>query len=102
MVYVDDGILAGPRKVVESAFTKLQQHFDVTDLGEPEDFLGMHIIRDKHAGTLAVHQIPYVPASVDKCKPGNSQVLSMDPRAPLVAQGDPLEDTAAYSSVKFL
>ena len=44
VVYLDDGILAGPKGLVESTFAKLQQHLDVTDLGEPEDFLGMHII----------------------------------------------------------
>ena len=83
-----------------TAFTKLQQHFDGTDLGEPEDCWGMHIIRDKHAGTLSVHQIPDILALIDKYKPGNCQVLPMDPTAPLVAQGDPLEHTAAYSTVK--
>ena len=62
VVHVDDGILAGPCKVVESAFNKLQQPLDVTDLGEPQDFMEMHIISDKHAGTLDVHQIPYVQA----------------------------------------
>ena len=66
VVSVDDGILAGPKALVESTFARLQQHLDVTDLGEPEDFLGMHIIRDTTAGTLAIHQIPYIQALVDK------------------------------------
>ena len=44
VVYVDDGIITGPRKLVDSVFQRLQQHLDVTDLGEPEGFLGMHII----------------------------------------------------------
>ena len=44
---------------------ELQEHLDVTDLGEPLDFLGTHIIRDRAAGTLAVHQIPCIQALID-------------------------------------
>jgi hypothetical protein len=99
VVYVDDGIIAGPRHMVESAFAKLREHLDVTDLGEPTDFLGMHIVRDKAAGTIAVHQIPYIQALVSKYKPEKSQVLPMDPRAPLVASGPGYNDVAGYSTI---
>ena len=99
VVYVDDGIIAGPRNIVESAFAKLQEHLDVTDLGEPTDFLGMHIVRDKTAGTIAVHQMPYIQALVSKYKPEKSQVLPMDPRTPLLASGPGYDDVAGYSTI---
>ena len=99
VVYVDDGILAGPRDIVETAFKKLQEYLDVTDLGEPEDFLGMHIVRDRAAGTVAVHQIPYIQALVGKYKPDRPQVLPMDPRKQLVADGPGHDDKAGYSTV---
>ena len=53
--YVDVGIYAGPRKLLDTVFHKLHQLLDVTGLGELKDFLGMHIIKDRVAGTLAVH-----------------------------------------------
>ena len=84
---------------MESAFAKLQEYLDVTDLREPTDFLGMHIVRDKAAGTIAFHQMPYIQALVSKYKPEKSQVLPMDPRTPLVASGPGYDDVASYSTI---
>ena len=53
--YVDDGITAGPRTLVESVFAKLSSCADVTGLGEPEAFSGIHTPRDKQADTIAVY-----------------------------------------------
>ena len=41
VIYVDDGIIAGPRKLVEHVYTQLISRVEITDLSEPEDFLGM-------------------------------------------------------------
>lgn len=90
VIYVDDGILAGPRALVDDLFYRISQRVEVTDLGEPQDFLGMHILR-RPDGTIAVHQAPYVQVLVAKYKPTKTQVLPMNPRVSLVADGPPLE-----------
>ena len=116
VIYVDDGILAGPRTFVDDVFYRISQRVEVTDLGEPQDFLGMHILRRPDGtvavcyseserkeeakkrlekrlenSTIAVHQAPYVQVLVAKYKPTKTQVLPMNPRISLVSDGPPLE-----------
>jgi hypothetical protein len=60
-VYVDDGIIAGvTQTLVDAAFTIIANAFEVRDLGEPTDFLGIQITRDRAARTLTIHQANYV------------------------------------------
>ena len=47
--YVDGRSIAGPCKFVEADFQRLKQHLDVSTLVEPEDFLGMHIVREQQS-----------------------------------------------------
>ena len=48
VIYVDDGIIAGPRVLVEELFAKLAAVVEVTDMGEPKDFLGMHCNKQRY------------------------------------------------------
>ena len=89
-VYVDDGIRAGPCDLIDDLFYRILQRVQVTDLGEPQDFLGMHILK-RPDGSIAVHQAPYVQVLVTKYKPSKTQVLPMNPRVSLVADRPPLE-----------
>ena len=66
VIYVDDGIIAGPRKLIWRCIYSFGVSSRVVDLCEPEHFLGMNILRDRVAGTISVHQAPYVQALVNK------------------------------------
>lgn len=69
VVYVDDSILAGLWHLVESSFHRISQQIEFRDHGEPEAFLGMHILRNQADGTIAVHHAPCVQVLVAKHKP---------------------------------
>lgn len=61
LVYVDDCLIAGrTAKQVQQVVDMLKTIFDIKVMGEPKDFLGINIIRNRSAGTLAIHQQPYV------------------------------------------
>ena len=64
-----------------------------------QTFVVCTLVRDKTAGTIAVHQMPYIQALVSKYKPEKLQVLPMDPRTPLVASGPGYDDVAGYSTI---
>ena len=61
LVYVDDCLIAGKTvEEVQEVIDLLREMFEVKDMGEPQDFLGIHIVRDREAGTIAIHQQPYI------------------------------------------
>ena len=55
-VYVDDIMMIGRTKAVIIEFKKqLGSHFDIKDIGEASDYLGIEIVRNRAAGTLKIH-----------------------------------------------
>jgi len=74
-VYVDDIMMIGRHKLVIQEFKKqLNEKFDIKDIGEATDYLGIEIKHDKAAGTLKIHQSRYCKGllkkyGMDKCNP---------------------------------
>ena len=61
MVYVDDSLIAGKtQQELQTVVDLLAAIFEVKDLGEPEDFLGIQIVRDRKLRTISIHQMPYI------------------------------------------
>jgi hypothetical protein len=57
MFYVDDGFVATKTAAEADALVDLVgSMFEIQKLGEPQDFLGIHICRDGSAGTITVDQ----------------------------------------------
>jgi hypothetical protein len=57
MFYVDDGLVAAKPAVEADALGNLAgPMFEIRKLGDPQDFLGIHICRDHSAGTITVDQ----------------------------------------------
>ena len=60
ILHVDDILLAGnDKQKLEEIREKLSLVFKMKDLGEPDNFLGMRIIRDRQNKTLALKQTEY-------------------------------------------
>lgn len=58
--HVDDLLFVGSSlKLINSLASKLNQHFEVKDLGEVKDFLGMNITKDKN-GIYSISQQAYI------------------------------------------
>ena len=61
IIYVDDAIIAAPSKEeVDQIKRELNTEFPLKELGEPEKFLGCHLIRDYENSTVILSQAPYV------------------------------------------
>jgi hypothetical protein len=56
LVYVDDLLIAGPKKTVYPLKDKLSERLDIHDLGDVRHFLGMEISRNRDKGTLWLAQ----------------------------------------------
>ena len=66
-VYVDDIMMIGRHKLIIQEFkSQLSKRFDIKDLGEATDYLGIEIERNKAAGTLKIHQSRYCKALLKK------------------------------------
>jgi hypothetical protein len=56
MFYVDDGLVAAKTTAEADALVDLLgSMFEIRKLGEPEDFLGIHICWDRSACTITVN-----------------------------------------------
>ena len=61
ILYVDDILLASnDRQKLDEVKMKLSLAFEMKDLGEPRNFLGMKIIRDKENKILMLKQTEYI------------------------------------------
>jgi hypothetical protein len=61
LLYVDDMLLAGSSTArIEDLKRQMSKEFDMKDLGEAKQILGMRIIRDRSAGTLMLTQERYI------------------------------------------
>ena len=66
-VYVDDINLFGPDlEMILKTRDILAQKFEMTDLGECNFYLGMHIARDSEKGLLHLHQASYIQQLLDR------------------------------------
>ncbi|CAA0814313.1 Uncharacterized mitochondrial protein AtMg00810 [Striga hermonthica] len=61
LLYVDDMLIAGSDvKEIERLKDQLSRRFDMKDLGEAKQILGMKITRDRNAGKLWLSQSDYI------------------------------------------
>ncbi|KAH9103708.1 hypothetical protein AeMF1_020022 [Aphanomyces euteiches] len=66
-VYVDDIVIAGRDKTELTSTTDLiKTSFEVTNKGELEYILGIHVIRDRSLKTLRIHQEKFVIELLDR------------------------------------
>jgi hypothetical protein len=105
MFYVDDGLVAAKTTAEADALVDLVgSMFEIRKLGEPEDFLGIHICRDRSAGTITVDQEDKATALAAEL--GVSGTFRIVPMTPEVfgelrgAQpGGPMADKRRYQQV---
>lgn len=103
-VYVDDGLVAGESaEAVAEVMAMLSEFWDVRDLGEPDDFLGIHITRDVARGTLKIDQAAYAARLVEMFEADQWVPASLPMRARLVLRkaqpDDPLAAASDYRSL---
>ena len=55
LVYVDDLLVAGNQDRINKIISQLNKHFQITDLGEVNSYLGMNICRSQR-GTITIDQ----------------------------------------------
>jgi transposase InsO family protein len=74
-VHVDDILLAHNNNALcDDIVAKFSKKWDITDLGEPSQLLGMHITRDGNTGAIKLSQHSYIEElltkfNMEKCKP---------------------------------
>ena len=82
IVYVDDIILTGNDKNrVCEIKSKLKKKFKMKDLGEPQNFLGMTIERDRENRIMKIHQERYTEQILEKfnmqdCNPQSTPMVT--------------------------
>ena len=105
MFYVDDGLVAARTAAEADALVDLvASMFSIRALGEPEDFLGIRITRDRVARTITIDQEDKAHALSASCGlTGECRGVPMSPdtyaglRA--VEDGEPTGDLEKYQSV---
>lgn len=66
-VYVDDLLIfSNNLKSKQRIKERLSSAFKMTDNGEARFILGMHIDRDRRAGTISIHQLKYLKEVLEK------------------------------------
>ncbi|CAH9127437.1 unnamed protein product, partial [Cuscuta epithymum] len=67
LLYVDDMLVAGSNmQEINELKKKLSEEFEMKDLGEARQILGMSIVRDKVEGTLKLSQQKYIQKVLEK------------------------------------
>lgn len=67
LLYVDDIILTGnSEKALNKCKEELKKRFRMKDLGEPKEYLGITIIRDRKVGTLKLNQTKFIEQMIQK------------------------------------
>ena len=94
LVYVDDCLIAGKTELeVLNIIKMFSTMFETRDMGEPADFLGIHIVRNRSNKTLSIHQQPYIQKLL-----ADYELTGTDPRAlpsTAFAEGLPLSPDLA-------
>ena len=81
-VYIDNIMIISQTKAVISDFKKqLSRHFNIKNMGEASDYLGIEIVQNRVAGTLKIHQSRYCKSLLEKygmaeCNSSNVPILS--------------------------
>jgi len=71
-VYVDDlMIVARTKGIIEDFKRSLIKRFDIKDLGEATDYLGIEIDRNREKGTLKISQRKYFEGVLNRYKLNN-------------------------------
>jgi hypothetical protein len=60
VTFVDDALVAGTEEACQHYRAFMKAGYDISDLGEPTDFLGMEIKYDHHAQSIKVWQEKYI------------------------------------------
>ena len=61
LLYVDDGLLSAPTTALLDEWrARIMGMYRARDMGEPSDFLGIQAERERDAGTVRLHQRPYI------------------------------------------
>jgi Reverse transcriptase (RNA-dependent DNA polymerase) len=105
MFYVDDGLVAARTAAEADALVELvASMFSIRALGEPQDFLGIDITRDRQARTITIDQgrkATALAAAVGVTGQSCRVPMSPDTYAQLRAAqpGEPLADALEYMSI---
>ena len=60
LLCVDDGVIAGASQAaVDAALTIISKAFDMRDMAESTNFLGIQILRSRVAHALTIHQCDF-------------------------------------------
>ena len=88
IIYVDDTLFCGPNKaVVDSIKAQFMHKWECQDLGEPKEFLRMHITHKGHA--IHLDQCAYLQKVIEHCSMLNAKSAS----TPLLAGYYPTKNT---------
>lgn len=85
-IYVDDLLILSDDKTEERKLKKhLRQNFQMKDLGEVKNFLGMNIRRDREHGNIQIDQTEYIKSILKRFRMDDSNPISTpaDPNAKL-------------------
>ena len=104
MFYVDDGLVAARTAEQADALVAIVASiFEIRELGEPEDLLGIRITRDRQARTITIHQADKIHALAAAAGvEGESRPVPMSPEVfaglRAAGEGEPLADRDQYRS----
>ena len=97
-VYVDDiAIFSNSRAWIYEFKAALSSRFDIKDLGEPSQILGVTVLRDRVAGTITLHQGSYVRKLLDKFSMAACKSVVCPGTPPFVDSDSPPLDVANHS-----
>jgi hypothetical protein len=105
MFDVDDGLVAAKTAAEADALVDLVgSMFEIRKLGEPQDFLGIHICPDRSAGTITVYQEDKAEAlAAEVGVSGQCRMVPMSPKAYGELRGaqprEPMTDKLRYQWV---
>jgi hypothetical protein len=89
-VYVDDILIFSRSKSTsDEIFTLLRKHFSMQDLGYPQTFLGLNVVRNDDA-TITINQAGYIDRMLERFDMTNavSAKTPLDPSLPLLKAKD--------------
>lgn len=92
LIYVDDVLIASNSlKAVQTLKKKFSAEFEMKDLQEVRNFLGLNIQRDREAGLMKIDQKAYIEAVLERFGMGNCKPspVPMDPHLRLEKGNDP-------------
>ena len=82
LLYVDDMLVtSNDKKKLEEIIEKLSEIFETKNLGEPKNFLGITIERNKEERYMSIHQMQYTERVLEKfhmneCKPQSTPMVT--------------------------